>query len=157
MEKPEIAANDMLSLIRMHVPHLQTQAQLDLYMTAFNAFTLTFDSLISGDQEQAKTSRQVLDQSLELIPKLNDAAERVAEIPSAEQSAEASKLVSPPKLFTEADEQARLLVELDKLESSGALNNWYQSERGRIDGVVSKQLRDQLFDAIRAKQSRLLS
>lgn len=149
--------NDMLALLRTHVPNLQTQAQLDVFMMAFNAFTLAFDSYFSGKLETAAAARQSLNKAFDLIQEAGDMAERVAEIPPEERSAEASKYVEPPKLFTEADEKARLMTELDAITSGSGLNEWYRNERKRIDGVVSTTLRNELFDAIRAKQNQFVN
>jgi hypothetical protein len=150
-------ANDMLALIRTHVPHLQTQAQLDVFMLAFNAFTLTFDSYFAGNLEAATTARETMNKALDLIQEAGAMAERVAEIPPEERSPEAAKYVETPKLFTEADEKAKLMAELDAITTTSGLNEWYRNERKRIDGVVSKTLRDELFDAIRAKQNQFIN
>lgn len=150
-------ANDMLALIRTHVPHLQTQAQLDIFMMAFNAFTLTFDSYFSGNLEAAEAARGSMNKALDLIQAAGNMAERVAEIPAEERSAEASKYVDAPKQFTEADEKVKLMAELDALTTHSGLSEWYRNERKRIDGVVSKTLRDELFDAIRTKQNQFIN
>ncbi len=150
-------ANDMLALIRTHVPHLQTQAQLDLFMMAFNAFTLTFDSYFSGNLETAASARASMNQALDLSQEAGKVAERVAEIPVEERSPEAAKYVEVPKQFTETDEKVKLMAELDAIMTQGGLNEWYRNERKRIDGVVSKTLRDELFDAIRTKQNQFIN
>lgn len=147
--------NDMLSLIRTHVPHLKSEAQLDVFMLAFNAFTLTFDSYFAGNPEAGDKARTTMDKALDLAQKFGRMEAQVAEIPLEERSAEASKFVDAPKQFTEVDEKNRLMTELGALMTKSGLNEWYRSERKRIDGVVSKTLRDELFDAIRAKQSQL--
>jgi hypothetical protein len=155
--KAQAPANDMLALIRTHVPHLQTQAQLDVFMLAFNAFTLTFDSYFAGNVEAAKTARASMDKALDLVQEAGAMAGRVAEIPPEERSPEAAKYVEPPKLFTEADEKNKLVAELETITTSSSLNEWYRNERKRIEGVVSKTLRDELFDAIRSKQSQFIN
>jgi len=146
--------NDMLALIRTHVPHLQTEAQLDIFMTAFNAFTLTFDSYFANNPEAALKARATVNQALDLAQQAGTVAQQVAEMPAEDRSSEAQKFVETPRLFTEADEKVRLLAELGTLTSKNELNNWYRNERKRIDGVVSKTLRDELFDAIRIKHSQ---
>lgn len=149
--------NDMLALIRTHVPHLQTQAQLDLFMMAFNAFTLTFDSYYAGNPEAAEHARASLNKTLDLAQEVTRLSDQVSEMPPEARSEAASQYVDSPKQFTEADTKAALMAELEALTTKVGLNEWYTSERKRIDGVVSKTLRDELFDAIRAKQQSLLN
>jgi hypothetical protein len=57
--------------------------------------------------------------------------------------------------FTEEDDQRCLLTELASITTVQALNTWYLGERSRIDKVVSKRYRDELFDAIREKKASL--
>jgi hypothetical protein len=156
-KKTAAPPNDMLALIRTHVPHLQTQAQLDTFMLAFNAFTLVFDSYFAGNFEAGDQARESLSKTLDLAHQVGQMGAQVNEIPPEARSDEASKFVEPPKQFTEADEKNQLMAELGSIMTKRGLNEWYQSERKRIDGVVSKRLRDELFDAIRAKDQSLLN
>ena len=145
----------MLAMVQAQVPSIRTQAQFDLFMTAFQALTSVFDSAYTGNSEQWAKAKEVLEKTIEMAPKLQDVVDRLQEIPEDERGQKSSDFVAPPKEFHEQDEQRQLLAELSLLSTPNELREWYKNQRSRIDKVVSRQYRDPLFDAIRAKQGDL--
>lgn len=147
------APDEMLSMIRTHIPNMKSQLHYEIFMASFRAFTLVLDSYFAGNQEAAETCRKTLDEALNMAKRVHEVEAKVAEIPPEERGPEATRFTAPPKEFTEAETQKALLTELGALTSKEALGEWYKSERQRIDAVVTAAYRNPLFDAIRAKQA----
>lgn len=144
---------NMAELIRQMVPSIRTQGQYDLYMQAFEALSITMDGYFAG--RDATMSRDTLNKCLDMASRVRDVLEKAEEIPEEERGPDVASFVQTPKQFTEEDDQRSLLAELQSLTTIAALNIWYLGERPRIDRVVSKKYRDELFDAIRAKKTSL--
>lgn len=142
---------NMAELIRQMVPSIRTQGQYDLYMQAFEALSLTMDNYYSG--RDATVSRATLDKCLDMATQVTDLIEKAEQIPEEERQDAVQGFVQTPRQFTEEEDQRRLLVELASVTTPQALNTWYLGERARIDKVVSKKYRDELFDAIREKKA----
>jgi len=149
------SGDDLLSLMRLHVPSIQTQSHFDVFMSAFKALTLAVDSYFSGNFEAGDKARDALGISLDMAKRVSEVEAKIHEIPPEQRSPEAAMFVEPPKEFKEVEEQRRLLAELDAVPTQEDLNSWYKSERLRIDSVVTKKYRDELFDAIRDRQRAL--
>lgn len=150
----ETMQQDLISAIRTHVPNIRTQAQLDLFMSAFNALALTFDLYYAPvpDEESAERARNALNTGLDLAKKLRDMSSQVGEIPPEQRSKDAEAFVAAPKEFTEIEEQRRLLAELDAVKSLAELNAWYNTNRQRMESIVTLVYRNELFDSIREKK-----
>lgn len=144
---------NMAELIRQMVPSIRTQGQYDLYMQAFEALSITMDNYFSN--RDATVSLETLNKCLAMAPRVADLVEKAEQIPEEERQKDVQGFVQPPVQFTEEEDQRRLLTELASVTTTQALNTWYLGERSRIDKVVSKKYRDELFDAIRAKKAAL--
>lgn len=152
---PPLSNEQMIGFLRTQVPNLKSQVEFDTFMAAFNALTLAMNSYFGGKLEDGDTARKALDQALTTARKIPEIASRVEELPEESRSKTASEFVTPPKAFTEVEDQRRLLAELEAIKTATELKTWYQANRGRLDGVVTTRYRNELFDAIRDKQSAL--
>ena len=146
---------DLLGMIRTYLPNLKTEGQMQLFMTAFDTFVLTLNSYYAGDLETAGKAREALNKVLDVAELMPELQNKVQEVPAEQRSEAASNLVNPPRAFHEIEDQRRLLAELEGLKDRGSLNEWYRTQRSRIDRVVTPAYRNELFDAIRAKQDQL--
>lgn len=146
---------NMAELIRQMVPSIRTQAQYDLYMTAFQGLSMLMEAYYSHRDADAAKIREGLNQILDRAARVADVTEKAAEIPLEQQSAGMRDFTQPPAQYTEVEDQRRLLAELESQTTPTDLNTWYQSERPRFDKVVTPKYRNELFDAIRAKKSSL--
>jgi len=151
MGQPQ-APDDMISMMRMHLPNMRSQLHYDIFMACFRAFTLTLDNYFAGNQAAAEKCRSTLNDALDMGKKVRGLEEQVQEIPPENRGPEAEKFTTPPKEFTEAETQQALLTELAGITTNTDLGAWYHRERKRIDTVVTAKYRNPLFDAIRAKQ-----
>lgn len=145
--------DQLMAFIRAYVPSLRTENQFALYMAAFQALNLAFEGYFAGRPEEGDRARQAITTSLDLATKLHDVEEQLREMPEEQRGPEAQGFVNTAKQFTEVEDQRRLLAELEALTTNKDLGDWYRDNRTRIDGVVTKRYRDELFDAIRTKQS----
>lgn len=145
----------MVEMLRQQIPSLTTQAQFNAFMACFDALRGTLDAYFRGDAKQAAESRDALNQGLDMAARLKQVAEQVAEIPEEERSRNAQALLDPPAQYEEGSACERLLAELEAITSIPHLSVWYTKNRVTLDGVVSQQLRNKLFDAIRNKRNEL--
>jgi hypothetical protein len=150
-----VSPNDLLGLIRTYVPHLTTKMHYAAFMASFEALTRTLDSYFAGDLEKGDQFRDALFKAVDASKNVHDLVEKVREIPAEQRSNQSAAFVEPPREFTEIDEQRRLLAELGAITSQEILSKWYKEQRTRIDSVVTKKYRDELFDEIRSKQQEL--
>lgn len=145
---------DLLAAIRTHVPSIKTQAEFDLFQTAFKALCVAFNATYQGEDQVASAARDALNVALDTAAKVRTVASQLEELPPENVSAQGRTFIDPPKEFTEVEEQRRLLAELDAVTTVQGLNDWYSAQRSRIDGVVTPKYRDPLFDAIRSKKAQ---
>lgn len=141
----------MTEHLKSQMPNLKTQAQFDLVMTAFETLQHYLNAAFAGSPNLAK-SRETLDQLLDLAAKIAVLEEKVQELPQAEKHAD---FVTPPREFTEHDKVKQLLAVLPTLATFEALQQWYRAEKPTMDSIVSLDLRNQLFDAIRSRRNAL--
>jgi hypothetical protein len=147
--------NEMVRLIRHQMPNLKTDAQFKIFVAAFDALAMTLNCYFGAEAVQGNMAKGVLDQVLSVASQLPSMAEQVAEMPGDERSAAAASLVTSVTLPQEQQGQAQLLDELSKLTSIEELGQWYTSSRERFSHVTTQALRNDLFDAIRAKKHAL--
>jgi hypothetical protein len=154
---PPEAEKMMMEALKAQVPGLQTQAQLNAFMAAFDALRLHLGHIFSSAPADQKTqSYAALLSSLDVAQKVTDVVERLREVPEAAQAGgAASQFVDPPKQFGEYDTQKQLMMELETIGTYENLATWYEANRKRIDEVVSPPLRNALLDAIRTKRNAL--
>jgi hypothetical protein len=143
----------MVEALRQQMPGIQTQAQFNLFMTAFDALRLFLNSTFLNQKEAADKAREALNQALDAASKVTELSEKLSEVPEAATSKAAEDYKQPPLQFQEYDVQKGLLTELIMITTSEQFEQWYIANRGRIDQVVSAHYRNPLFDAIRAKKA----
>lgn len=147
----------VLNAMRQQIPNLRTQAQFNVFMTSFDALRHTLNSAFGRDRTGFEKGTAALVKALDSAFTISEVVEKLRENPDAALSAAASEFKDPPKEFGEYDLQRGLLAELSNLGSLGALNQWYEASKPKIDRIVSQTLRNELFDAIRQKKAGLSS
>lgn len=145
----------MIEMLRQQVPNLKTQAHFNTFMACFDAMRHTLDAYFRGDLKAAAQSRDALNTGLDMAGQLKTVADQVAEIPEEERSKAAQEHVAPPAQYTEGAESQVLTQELSDIKTLARLNEWYETNRMRIDKIVDLDLRNTLFDAIRLKRNEL--
>lgn len=143
----------MLNMVRAQVPNLKTQAEFNYFMAAFDALRLTINCYLGREYDRAEKGREALNGALDTLKVIKDTAEKLEEIPEDQRSEVAKEFAAPAKELHEHDDQRRLLVELAAIDNGPALNEWYDTNRDALDGIVSQRLRNQLFDEIRRKRN----
>lgn len=151
-DSPQEVMNDAL---RQNIPNLKTQAQFNVFTTAFDALRLHLNAVFGGETEAAATTRKALNTTLDMAVQATEMAAKLADDPEAVVSDEAKEHVAPPTEFMEYDVQKQLLVELHKLTSVSDLNRWYEERKPTLDKVKSQSLRNALFDGIRQRKAAL--
>lgn len=145
---PDSPASTVLQAIQKEMPNCKTQAHFDLVVQAWEALRLYFDSSYGRDVETAGRAREALNRLLDLAPQLVQLHEKLEDNPEATTNRD---FVDAPKQLTEHQTQRALMAELAQLKSRDAVRDWYKQVRVNIDSIVNQQLRNDLFDAIRAK------
>ena len=151
---PQMSSDQMMvEAIRQQMPGIQTQAQFNLFMTAFDALRLYLNSVFLNQKEAAEKAREALNKALDAAGQVTELSEKLSQVPEAAQSKEAEDFKRPPLQFHEYDVQKALLTELILITSPEQLGQWYAANRATIDQVISPQFRNPLLDAIRAKKA----
>jgi hypothetical protein len=138
--------------LQEQMPGIKSQAQLDAFLASLEALKVTVNAIHSGDKDAEAKGREALSKALDAVSKATQITEKLREVPEAATSKESEAFKVPPKEFEESDIYRGLLSELEDIRRLDVLNAWYQANRQRIDQVVSQNLRDALFDAIREKK-----
>jgi len=147
----------MVDALRQQMPGIQTQAQFNLFMTAFDALRLFMNSTFLNQKEAAEKARETLTQALDAAPTVTELSEKLGHVPEAAQSKEAEAYKNPPLEFHEYDTQKSLLTELVMITTSEQFEQWYGVNRARIEQVKSPHYRNPLFDSIRAKKASFMA
>jgi hypothetical protein len=145
----------MLQMLRAQVPNLKTQAQFNVFMACFDALRGTVNGYFGGEMASAEMARDALNQALDLAKGLSEMATKLDEVPDEVKSETAKEFDTPAKELHEYDEARALMTELESQGDAASLQRWYDSNRQRLDRIVSQGLRNELFDAIRAKRNTL--
>lgn len=148
---------DFIRGFQEQLPALKSQAQFNAFMASFEAFRGVMNAIFACDVSKEKQLRDIFEESLEAARKVTELTQKLEEAPEAATSTSAQEFKKAPLEFSEYDKQRTLLSELSALPTIGALKDWYTENRKRIDEVLSPSLRNPLLDAIRAKQSSLLT
>lgn len=145
----------MRQALAAQIPNLKTQAQLNLFLTLFDALRSTVNSYYGGDVAAAELARDALVKGLDMAKQMQEIAEKLNEVPEGERSDAAREFTEPAKELHEYDLHKRLNGELAAIKSLEALQRWYTDKRGEIDRIVSPNLRNSFFDSIRIKRKAL--
>jgi hypothetical protein len=145
----------MLAMIRQQVPNIKSQAQFNMFMGCFDALRATLNHYFGRNPDGAQRAREALNKALDMAAKMPELEDQVAEMPAEMRSEAARSFTEPPKEFHEHDKQRALLIKVAGFTDLGELDGWYTEHRQEIDEVVDQRLRNELFDAIRAKRREL--
>lgn len=140
--------------IEVEMPHCKTQAQFDLVIQAWNALRLHLNAVYGFDRPTADQTLEGLNQLLELAPKIAHVSSRLEDNPEATTNRD---YVDAPKEVGEHHVQQTLLAELADMKDMTQLQAWYGNVKPLLDSIVSQKLRDELFDAIRAKKQAVIN
>lgn len=143
----------MLASIRQAMPGVQTQAQFNLVLAAFDAVKVTLNASFLGDKRAAAAAREVLLKALDSADRVTELSVKLSAVPEAATSKEAEVYKTRPLQFDEYDTMKSLLIELQGISEGPRLVEWYNTNREKIDRVVSPKLRNELLDTIRAKKN----
>lgn len=138
--------------IRQGMPHCKTKAHFDLVIQASEALRVYLDAAFALDGTTASKAREGLTKLLDLAPQLAEVAQKLEDHPEATTNRD---FIDPPPEASEVSRQQALLAELAPITERSVLDHWYSLSKERMNGVVSQRLRDELFDAIRAKKHAL--
>lgn len=147
----------MTASIRASMPGIQTQAQFNVTLTAFDVLRTTLNETFLGNKEQAQKNREALLQALDAAEKATEISIKLSQVPEAAMSKEAEAFKNPPAQYSEYDIMKSLMLEVEAVTSMSQLNDWYRESRTRIDRVVTQSYRNTLLDTIRAKKKELAS
>jgi hypothetical protein len=145
----------MQAALRQQMPGIQSQAQFNVVLAAFDALKITLNAIFLGNKEAAAKGRDSVLQALETAEKVTELTVKLSQVPEAATSKAAEEFKAAPKEFGEYDAMKSLLLELDTMDSVVRLTQWYTVNRARIDQVVSQSYRNELLDSIRAKKNAL--
>ena len=143
----------LIDIIQERVPHLRTQAQMDILEAALEAVLQYHDCVYGNNLDGAERLRPLIDKTLDLPILASSIGSKLEGEPEAATSEAAQSFKS--EAFEEVQIQHGLLAELEELASSSELAQWYSNSRADRDKVVSQSLRDELYDAIRDKKKDL--
>lgn len=152
---PDNAANIMAQAMRQLIPELKTQVQLNAFIAGFDSFKLLCNAIFAENSSLEDQARTAFEKSLEAMKVATRLSNQFQEIPAEERGPSATQFVEAPLQFGEYDLQKRLLTELDRIQNTGALTEWYQNTKGDREKIISQSLRNILFDAIRSKREEL--
>lgn len=147
----------VLHAMRQQIPNMKTQAQFNIFMASFDAMRHTLNAAFGTDKTGFEKGKEAVIKALNSAFTISEVVEKLKENPEAATSKVAAEFKDPPKEFAEYDVQRGLLAEVPGLETLAELNRWYEKNKPQIDRVVSQTLRNELFDAIRAKKAALSS
>ena len=154
-ENTSVDSGSIIDLIKQTMPNLRTQAQFDAFMASFEALRASMDAIFKGMPGAVEAGIEAITKGFEAARKATEISNKLRDVPEAATSKTAEIFKEPPKEFDEVRIQRELLTELDGLLSLADLSRWYTEARERMDRVVSRSLRDALFDTIRAKKESL--
>lgn len=143
-------ANPMADALKAQIPNMKTQAQLDLFMSAFDALRLYFDQAYGPNPSHLEDLKSALLKAIDLAPRISEVVDKVAETPEATTNED---FKTPPR--DEDGVYQALMGELEKQSTMTDLNSWYESSRSQMDTLTNQDLRNQLFDSIRARKKSL--
>lgn len=147
----------MVQAIKQAMPGVTSQAHFDIVTSSFEALKTTLNAIFLGDKEKATAGRKALDQAIEGAYKVTDISSKLGHVPEAATSKEAEAFKKPPAQFHEKEVLDSLLLEVSMVPDMAALNEWYKTNRSRIDEVVTQVYRNSLLDGIRAKKREFSS
>jgi hypothetical protein len=138
--------------LQQQMPNLRTQAHFDLTQSAFQALQVCLNSYFGGDLASAKAAHEGLEKLLDLAAQVKEIDDKIQEEPNVTAN-EAFK--TAPAQYTEDAKVEGFLSDLQGIDDPLKLQQWYSAHKPSMDQVVSQNLRNKLFDAIRNKKKAL--
>lgn len=149
------AGKPFVDAVRGGLPDLRTQAEYESVVGAFGALRNLVAALLAGDKTQATKAEEGLRLAVGAVKMAKEFSDKLRDVPEAATSEAAEAFKRPPPQFKEEAIQKELLVELTSIQELETLAEWYGRKKPERDSVVTPQLRNSLYDAIRAKRSEL--
>jgi len=146
----------LMELLSKQLPGLKTQAQFNAFVVSFDAFRGVITEILAQNPENEVLAKKLLDQGFEVLRQATKITEVLEKNPEAATNGVAEDFKRGP--MTPLDEyelQRKILSELPGLKSTRDLNDWYTTNRKRLDRVTTPELRDAMIDAIRAHKTCL--
>jgi hypothetical protein len=162
--KPSVAASGSTAAapgdvfaeaLKQQLPGLKNKAQMNAFMASFEAYREVMNAILDGDPLKEGKAREALMTSFEVVRKATEISNMLKDVPEAAASKASDDFRSEPTQWGEYDVQRKLLSELEGLKQLHDLNDWYKTNRKRIDEVQTATLRNPLLDAIREKKMAL--
>lgn len=145
-------SEELTSYVKAAFPDVRA-AQYQAVAGCFSALGATIRAVLALDAGSAQSGREALDKAIEALGKATEVTHKLGADPEAASSPEAQAFKVPPAEFWEQEECEQLLAELGELQNEEVVA-WYERTRARRACVVSQRLRNDLYDAIRARYSR---
>lgn len=134
------------------LPENASQAQCDAFLACVDALLIVAGSINNADPENEAIGRRLLDRSIEGFREATKITKTLQETPEAATSPAAEVFKHPPAERDEHQIQRELLGEIEAITDPDRLANWYDESKSRFKGVKTQKLRNEIFDAIRAKR-----
>jgi hypothetical protein len=141
--------------LRSQIPGLKSQGQINAFMVSFEAYREVVNSILDGNTEKGLKAREALSMSFEAIRQATELTRKLEEVPEAATSTASDDFRAGTATWTEYDKQRKLLSELEGLRSFSDMQDWWTTNRKRIDEVQTPGLRNPLLDLVRAKKAAL--
>jgi hypothetical protein len=144
-----------MKALQQQLPGLKSQAQFTAFQGAFEAFRAVSNAILAKNKEGETSAKEALEKGFETLRMATDLTQKLEDVPEAATSAEAEEFKRPPAEFQEYDVQRSLLSELTKISTLSELNEWWKTNRQRVDQVKNPSLRNPLIDLVREKKAQL--
>lgn len=155
VDTPEAAASVIEQAIQQGMPNCKTKAHFELTLQASEALRVYLNAAFGFDRETSAKAREGLNKLLDLAPELATVTQKLEDHPEATTNRD---FVDPPRDYSNEEiTQKTLLEALGTLQSSEDLTSWYSNMKTTLDQINAPRLRNELFDAIRAKKAALRS
>jgi len=150
-QAPAYDKKELFKALKTTVPNLETEAEMELLMTAMDALRLAFNLYLGGDPK-ADAARDGLLQIFEAIRQAKVAHGKEGfDIPNV-----SGKFTKPPEGVEVVDLVAQeLLKELGAISSGGDLQDWYESAKKKIVNIQDSKTRNMVYSAIRSRKLEL--
>jgi hypothetical protein len=145
----------LIELLKEMLPSLKTQGQLSLFEASFNSLRCVLEGYFSGDLVVAQKGRDALEASLEAAKQMSVLTSQLREMPNEAKSPAAKSFETPAKVWNERDAAMKLLTEMAGITTLIAFQQWYSESRYQFENLVSQEVRNEVFDAIRRKRKAL--
>ncbi len=152
--KNQVPQASVLDALQGMMPGVKTEAQARLAVACFESLKAYLEANFNRDMVGIHMTKDTLDKALGLVANLLYIEDGVQEIPEEQRSSTAQSFISGPG-EQEQEVLQSLLEQISGISTTQELQEWYKSTATAREKVVALDLRNQLFDAIRAKRRSL--